>query len=789
MMTSTNIVIHESPNYRGSCLEVETFDTIEEGVKISSIDTEEVWKYTTKYTMLTLNNVCIKLLGSDVSYGLVLEYILGKIIQILDADIGSITARSETLDVGVVGEPYLMCVALGEKVPGTLSSGAFDSAPRGHGAKAVDGIFGHSIDSDRAIISNDLSNDPRAKKEMPVNHPQIFNFIGIPLVYQGVKLGLLAIASCEARSKKFTNEDISTITPFLDVCSKLLIKTIDCRDTLASKVQRANTADEAKDRFLATMSHELRTPLNGILGMVTLLPDAGPVNDKQAEYIKNLTECAVELTSLLNNILDFSKMAADRFVLRKQPTNIISVVKDVVKIVEGNLLSKGLNLQLHTPDYHIPIMMGDSQRLAQILTNLLGNAAKFTDVGSIDVTVSASVLSQPSKLSNDFATAKKWKILFTVKDTGIGIPYDEQDKIFEVFHQSSSLSTYLSKSGTGLGLSIARELVRLMGGKISVSSPGVPGEGSTFTFYIILDEEINISGLSSARAGALEGARVLVVDDRSEMRLQISDMLFKWKCIPQAVSSAEEALQYLQYGMVFKLVLVDICMPNMSGVELAQELRMKYPHLPLIGISSVEISSGEEYFDYYMYKPVNQNTLFPAVLNCLHNPRNRVSTKKRVLRSRSHLKILVAEDDFRNAYTIREMLLNLGYKEKNIKIVSDGKECVDAVIEAKDGHPDVILMDIIMPKMDGLQASRNIKQLPNPPMIIAVSAAVQPSDKANCQSAGIDGYLSKPLVKEKLDAALNPLIRPPRKGRSISEKKGGSTLRKKKKAKELQPPK
>lgn len=765
-----------------SCIEVEIFNTLDEGVKTESLDTQSVYRYTTESVASILNCVCIKLLRNDNSYNLILEEILEKIIRILDADVGSITARSETLDINVPGEPYLMCMALGEKVPGTIDLDSFASStvlPRG--IKSIDGIFGHASNTDRAIISNDLAHDPRATKKIPPNHPPISNFIGIPLKCQDVKLGILAIANCETRTKRFSIEDIAMVFPLLNICAKLLIKTIEGRDTLALKVQRVNSAEEAKDKFLATMSHELRTPLNGILGMVTLLPDAGPLNEKQTEYIKNLTECAVELTSLLNNILDFSKMAADSLVLRKQPTDISSVVKDVVNIIEGNLLSKGLKLQLHIQD-DIPSLLGDAQRLAQILMNLLGNAVKFTDVGLIDVTVTATVISS-AESPNDFAATKKWKVLFIVKDTGVGIPYEEQDKIFEVFHQSSSLSTYLSKSGTGLGLSIARELVRLMRGKISVSSLGIPGKGSTFTFYIVLDEEIDITSLSSEHTEALEGARILVVDDRSEMRLQISDMLFKWRCIPQAVSSAEEALQYLQYGMEFKLALVDICMPNMSGVELAQELRLKYPDLPLIGISSIELSSGEEYFDYYMYKPVDQNTLFPAVLKCLQNPKDHISPKKRSLKSRSRLRILVAEDNSRNAYTIREMLLNLGYRNKNISIVSNGQECIDFVVAATDKPPDVILMDIIMPKMDGLQASRCIKRLPNPPMIIVVSAAVQPADKAKCQNAGVDGYLAKPLMKEKLDAALSPLVHPLHKDRS--SKKKITITRKGKKAKEL----
>lgn len=766
-MTTMSSSGEESPlrRYYGSYLEIEVFDTSTEGVYVANLQLDDKWDHINSSSARILGGLCAKLLRGDVNYGLLLESVLSRIIEMLGSDIGSITARSEALENSTsTGEPYLLCLALGEKTAGTLSPGEYTTPNQSHpqGSKGIDGIFGHAIRTDKAIISNDLSHDPRAKKKLPDNHPQIKSFFGIPLRFQDITLGLLAVATCEgSNAESYTTHSIQKILPLIDVCTRLLVKALDARETLASKIQRISTVDDAKDRFLATMSHELRTPLNGVLGMVTLLPDAGPLNDKQTEYVRNLTECTVELTSLLNNILDFSKMASDRLVLRKQPLIISDCVEDVVKMVEGNILAKGLRLHIRTPK-ELPVMMGDGQRLAQILTNLLGNAVKFTDIGSVDVDVSATALSETNIAGGRSGImARKWKILFTVKDTGVGIPYDEQDKIFEVFHQSSSLSTYLSKSGTGLGLSIARELVRLMGGKISVASSGVAGKGSTFTFYIVLDEEIDVAGLTGSHADVLEGARILVVDDRPEMRLQISDMLFKWKCIPQAVSSAEEALQYLQYGMEFKLALVDICMPNMSGVELAQELRRKYPKLPLIGISSVELSSGEEYFDCYMYKPIDQNVLFPAVLGCLESPSRAASLpRKRTLKPRSRLKILVAEDDARNAYTMREMLVNLGYREKNIFTVENGEMCVN---HARENTIDVVLMDIVMPIMDGLQASRLIKQLTDPPMIIAVSAAVQPSDKAKCQNAGIDGYLAKPLLREKLDAAISPLVRPSRK--------------------------
>ncbi len=706
-----------------------------------SINFENKWDHVTPDTGKILSSVCYQLARSDINYALVLESLLGKIIDITDSEIGSVTAWSESFG-NRTEQPYLICLALGEKTVGTFNPGTY--MEKHIGGKSTTGLFGHAIRIEKAIISNDVATDPRSDHNLPEGHPPVNTFLAIPLMHRHSILGLIAIAN----STEYNSVDVQKILPLLDICGRLLNKTLSSQETLASRIQRTSEVDEIKDRFLATMSHELRTPLTGIIGMVTMLPDAGSLNDKQKEYIKNLTECAFKLTHLLNNILDFSKMASNRLILQKSPLNINKTVRDVVKMIEGNILAKELELRVNISK-EIPSMIGDSQRIIQILSNLLGNSSKFTDKGFISISVKAT------KLTAKDEYVRKWKFLFEIQDTGIGIPYEEQDKIFEVFHQSSTLSTYLSNSGTGLGLSISRELVRLMGGKMSVNSEGSPGKGATFSFDIILDEEININALQKEHLRILEGAKILIVDDRPEMRLQLSDMMFKWKCIPQAVSSAEEALQYLQYGMKFDVALVDIHMPNMSGVELAQELRQKYPQLPLIGISSIELPSGEQYFDYYMYKPIDQNVLFPALLKCLLNPKDiniQSPSIRRVCRSK--LKILIAEDDHHNTFTINEMLLNLGYK--NITSVEDGEKCVKM---AQDSYFDVILMDIKMPKMGGIDATRLIKRFQNPPMIIAVSAAVQPSDKARCQRVGIDGYLAKPITKEKLDTALLPLIK------------------------------
>jgi len=754
--------------FRGRSLQVEIFNNPVGGVFTEDIKLDDTWKTVKKETCEAgriANSVCLKLLRGDVNYNLVLEKVLENIIYLLGSKIGGITAISENPDSSI-----LMCLALGKNSKSSI--GTMFGPERGDQCSFDGNIFSHDNENtppqegkggflsngcspanETVIISNDVKNDPRTKKN-PVNNPEIHKFISIPLEYQNTIIGLLSIANSD---EDYTLSSIYSVVPLIDLCSNLLIKSLDAKEPLVSRIQSISKADESKDKFLATMSHEIRTPLNGITGMITLFPGAGPLNTKQKEYIKNLTECTVKLTSLLNNLLDFNKMSSDRLSLKKQPFFIQDAVSDAEKMVSGNVLTKELNFQIIFPkNIHIPKMVGDRQRLVQVLSNLLSNSVKFTDKGSIILTINSEIINKRKS-----SRSAKWKITFCIQDTGISIPPEEQDKIFNVFFQSSNLTSFLMCSGTGLGLAISQEIARLMGGKITVESDGVPGNGSAFTFYIILDEEINISSLQKEHVDLFTDARILIVDDRPEIRLQLTDILFSWKCIPLAVSSADEALQYLQHGMEFKTALIDINMPQMSGVELAQEIKGKYPELPLIGISSVDIKGGEHYFDFYMYKPVDQNILFPALLECMSRSRkklDKLSPKKNKKKSKKKLKILVAEDDNYNIFTIKEMLISLGYRNENITITENGLECAREV-EKHQGEYDVILMDVVMPVMNGIESSKRIKRLKDAPIIIIVTAGVQPSDKDKCQGIGIDGYLAKPIMIDKLESVLCPLIK------------------------------
>lgn len=802
-----------------------------------------------------LSNVCDRLISTNSDEGLLLDYILREIIVINESKIGSISAKSRSEN----NTSYLNCISSEESPTNlqgpplmtlmedfgkikmddrnSISSDGNSSCPVN--SKKMDNLFGLAIIKGYAVISNDVPTDPRSvKPKMPEDHPKITTFMSIPLRYEGNIIGQISLAN----KSEFRETDIIELSSVLTVITKLLNKTLKKRRQTYTPdaIKNMKDKDDIKDNFLAMMSHELKTPLNGIVGMTVLLSDTEPLTKKQKEYITNLMECSHQLMNLINNFLDFSKMTSDRLVLLNNPLDIVKAVSDAEMMVVTNAKSKKVNLVIDVQGkplinvlgvdsviktdlsdnsrdlLSLPNMIGDSQRLTQVITNMLSNSVKYTEKGEIKLTVRGNVIKNSLNGSNNLECnpvgTKTWKVIFEIKDTGIGIPLAEQEKIFEYFHRSSYVNTgKYSGSGTGLGLSIAKELVRLMNGKISVNSEGVNGKGSTFTFYIIVKEDIQIVNLQKQYQELIKSSNVLVVDDRADNRLLMTDILFNWGCLPTALSSGEEALQYLK-RVTFGCAIIDINMPFMNGIELAQIIREKYKNLPIIALSSIDIDNpaSKELFDHYLNKPVDQTTLFPLVLDCLikndktkvddtttKNPRfslklNLDSIKKEGIevekskkikssgslkrrKSKKHLHILIAEDDQMNRYTIKEILLKLGYIEKNITMVENGKECVDII---KKSYPeklngssrslnnnekiekfDVILMDIKMPVMDGIEATRHIRQLPEHPYIIAVSASVQASDKQKCQNVGIDGYLTKPIEIDKLEAILTQFVK------------------------------
>jgi signal transduction histidine kinase/DNA-binding response OmpR family regulator len=600
-----------------------------------------------------------------------------------------------------------------------------------------------SITSKIAVISNDVKNDPRSnKKNMPKNHMIITTFCGIPLIYNDIVLGQIGLSN----AKKYRKKNIYEIIPIQKFLCNFVHLLNQQRLHNTKTLEMRKEVNILKDSFIATMSHEIRTPLNGIVGMASLLKEATNLSIKQQEYLHILLECSSQLMELVNDILDYSKIASGGLVLINQNFNLKSCVYKVRDIVIDRATVKGLEFKISISPNLPENLIGDSKRIKQILFNLITNAIKFTEKGSIELIIDVQDI-------NDNTDIKKKMVYFKVIDTGIGIKPADQEKIFQVFTKINKDDSFYTNTtpGVGMGLAITKFLVEKMGGTIKLESNGF--NGSTFSFNIILEDETNIKQLVELHETELKNKSVLVVDDNEDNRLFLMDALFSWGIKPILFSSARECLNYINKYPLIDAAIIDLCMPNMSGLELAQALRERGYKNPIIGLSSIGSDIiGKDWFDYFQVKPISKSVLFNILLRCFFTS-NRDKKPKLIKQSvNNNFKIIVAEDDHFNQVLMREILETIGYN--NIKIVSNGELCVN---EIKQNPYDICLMDVKMPVMDGLQATRIIKKMNNPPIIIGVSASVLEADRNKCFSAGMDGYVPKPIQKQQLESLLKSL--------------------------------
>lgn len=599
-----------------------------------------------------------------------------------------------------------------------------------------DNIIKYSFTNKKIVISLDMQKDSRVGK---IDKDEKTIMV-VPITFRGDCNGCMVLSN-----GKYSMDMFEVIKPIIEIIGRLVYTSVNF-ETAATAIRKHSTLSKTQDLFLGMMSHELRTPLNGIVGMISMFSEAGPVNSKQAEYINHMTNCAVSLTNMLNNILDFAKLSSGKLTICSEPIDILSIVNNAVAIIEGQAKSKNLSLIVNIPPpENVPELLGDPDRITQVLLNLLVNAVKYTEQGYIRLDFSLkNILKQKYN--------QKWKLSFTVDDSGIGIPYDEMDNIFRAFDQGKA---HKHSKGAGLGLPIVKLILELMDGTIKVTSSGISGKGSKFHVDFILNENVQVE---KEDRSFLKGLKVLVVDDRSEQRLILSDILYSWGCVPTVFPSAEEAIHFLSHGKNdIQIALIDVDMPYMTGIELAQRMKSIAPNIPSFGLSSVD-NGGECYFDAYMRKPIEKMKLCSTILNLIKTPKKkkRFSIKKKRKEKKSKQpKILIAEDDNFNAYTIQEMLKSIGIPKSNIKHVCDGQECV---IEAKKNKYDIILMDIFMPIMDGKEAARHIRLMKDPPILVAVSASVQKMDRELCQKIGFTNFLSKPFPKQDLISVLRPFL-------------------------------
>lgn len=595
-----------------------------------------------------------------------------------------------------------------------------------------------------------ISDLPKEEREMFVDK-KIKSLILVPILIDGEYWGFIGFDELN-EDRSWTDSDEYLLHTMASTIAAVIKRDQISREIkqknkeLDIAAKKAEAAVIAKSEFLALMSHEIRTPMNGVIGMTGLLLDTD-LDEEQREYVETIRISGDQLLVIINDILDFSKIESEKLDLENQPFDLRDCIEDSLELLGPKAAEKSLDLG-YLIENNTPVTInGDVTRLKQIIINLVNNAIKFTEKGDVFVSVSAETK------SDDI-----YELIFSIEDTGIGIPEDKMDRLFKSFSQVDA-STTRTHGGTGLGLAISQRLAHMMGGEVWVESE--VGKGTTFYFTIKAKAEPSKQKVYlKAQPPELKNKKVLIVDDNQTNRKILKVQTESWGMKPTILSSPKEAIDLIGEDKYFDLAILDYQMPEIDGIELATEIRKNknLNEIPIIILSSINQRDQLQKLNLnlnvlFLTKPIKQAHLQQILLKALKGEKKELRVKylskeiDKTLAENYPLRILLAEDNMVNQKVAVRTFEKMGYR---VDVVANGQEAVQSVRNIKY---DIVFMDVLMPEMDGYEATKLILDEQNDdtrPRIIAMTANAMQGDRETCLKAGMDDYISKPIRIDEL---------------------------------------